>query len=66
LLCDEFVGVTKADNDEVKWLLSGKDIQKRTPMHHAYIENELEIIAMLKEAGFKKNERRDHTGLLPD
>jgi len=59
LLSGEFVGVSKDDNNEIKWLLSGKDVQKRTPMHHAYIENQLSIIAMLKEAGFKKEGRRD-------
>ena len=65
LLSAEFVGVSKHDNDEIKWLLSGKDIKKRTPMHHAYIENELSIIAMLKEAGFKKEGRRDFEGHHP-
>ena len=35
-------------------------------MHHAYMENQEEIIAMLKEAGFKKRDRRDNLGRLPE
>jgi len=34
-------------------------------MHHAYIQNQVEVIAMLKEAGFKKKEQRDIIGQLP-
>jgi hypothetical protein len=44
----------KGDEKELKYLYSGKDENNRGPMHHAYIMGDVDVILMLKEAGYGK------------
>lgn len=47
-------------------LYKGYDSVLRSPMHYAYLNNDDSIIQLLKDAGFKKDHKRDVWGTLPE